>query len=82
MCMGCMTSADFVVTSGVLGAASLRVGARRLLPTAPRWARKVSDREAAAFVASLAPAAGPSTADAAAGVEEPASDDAKVPAGR
>jgi hypothetical protein len=56
MCMGCMTNADFVVTSGILGAASMRVGARRFLPRAPRWARKVSDAEAAAFVASLDPA--------------------------
>lgn len=57
MCMGCMTNADFVLTSGLLGAASMRVGARRFLPRAPRWARKVTDAEAAAFVASLAPAA-------------------------
>jgi hypothetical protein len=57
MCMGCMTNADFVLTSGMLGAASIRVGARRFLPRAPRWARKVTDAEAAAFVASLAPAA-------------------------
>jgi hypothetical protein len=56
MCMGCMTNADFVLTSGVLGAASMRVGVRRFLPRAPRWARKVSDAEAAAFVASLDPA--------------------------
>jgi hypothetical protein len=57
MCMGCMTNADFVLTSGMLGAASIRVGARRFLPRSPRWARKVTDAEAAAFVASLAPAA-------------------------
>jgi hypothetical protein len=44
------------VTSGILGAASMRVGVRRFLPRAPRWARKVTDAEAAAFVASLAPA--------------------------
>jgi hypothetical protein len=55
MCMGCMSNADFVVTSGLLGAASLRVGARQLLPRAPRWARKVSDGEAHQFVASLVP---------------------------
>lgn len=55
MCMGCMANADFAVTSGILGAASLRVGARRFLPNAPRWARKVTDREADEFVASLAP---------------------------
>ena len=55
MCMGCMANADFAVTSGLLGAASLRVGARRFLSTAPRWTRKVTDREASEFVASLAP---------------------------
>lgn len=53
MCMGCATNADFLVTSGVLGAASLRVAARRVLPTTPRWARKVTDAEAEGFVASL-----------------------------
>ena len=53
MCMGCMSNADFVVTSGILGAASLRVGARQLLPRAPRWARRVTDSEANEFVASL-----------------------------
>ena len=26
MCMGCMGNADFLVTSGIVGAASLRVG--------------------------------------------------------
>lgn len=57
MCMGCMSNADFVVTSGILGAASLRVGARQLLPRAPRWARRVTDDEASEFVASLAPCA-------------------------
>jgi hypothetical protein len=53
MCMGCMANADFVLTSGVLGAAGLRVGARQLLPRSPRWPRKVTDEETAAFVASL-----------------------------
>ena len=59
MCMGCASNADFLVTSGILGAASLRVAARRVLPTTPRWARKVTDAEAEHFVASLggAPAA-------------------------
>jgi hypothetical protein len=57
MCMGCMTNADFVLTSGIVGAASIRVGVRRLLPGAPRWTRKVSDEEAAGFLASLDPAA-------------------------
>lgn len=57
MCMGCMANADFAVTSGILGAASVRVGLRRFLPSAPRWARKVTDREADDFVASLAPRA-------------------------
>jgi hypothetical protein len=55
MCMGCMTSADFVLTSGIIGAASVRVGARQLLPRAPRWTRKVTDEEAQDFMASLAP---------------------------
>lgn len=58
MCMGCMSNADFVVTSGILGAASIRIGARQLLPRAPRWARKVTDEEAADFLASLRPAGG------------------------
>jgi hypothetical protein len=58
MCMGCMANADFAVTSGLLGAASLRVGVRRFLPKAPRWSRKVTDREASEFVASLAPRTG------------------------
>jgi len=53
-----MSNADFVVTSGILGAASLRVGARQLLPRAPRWTRRVSDDEASEFVASLAPSSG------------------------
>jgi len=60
--MGCMANADFVVTSGILGVASARVGFRRYLPRVPRWARKVTDDEAREFVASLgrpqAPAAG------------------------
>jgi hypothetical protein len=60
MCMGCMSNADFLVTGGVLGAASVRVGLRRLLPVPPAFARKVTDEEATAFIASLAP---PSRAD-------------------
>lgn len=55
MCMGCMANADFVVTGGILGAASVRVGARRLLPRAPRWTRKVTDDEARASLASIEP---------------------------
>jgi hypothetical protein len=51
-----MANADFVLTSGVLGAASLRVGVRQLLPRGPRWKGKVTDEEAAAFVASHSPA--------------------------
>lgn len=54
MCMGCASNADFLVTSGILGGASLRVAARRFLPVTPRWARKVTDEEADAFVAELA----------------------------
>jgi len=53
MCTGCMANADFVLTGGILGAASLRVGARQLLPRSPRRTRKVTDEEAASFVASL-----------------------------
>lgn len=55
MCMGCMSTADFVVTGGVLGAASLRVSARRLMSSPGRWAAKVSDEEAAEFLQSLEP---------------------------
>lgn len=62
MCMGCMTNADFVLTSGLLGAAGVRVGARQLFHGANRWTRKVTDEEALAFVDSLAPAA-PSRAE-------------------
>lgn len=58
MCMGCMNTADFVVTGGILGAASVRVGARRLLSAPGRWASKVTDTEAADFVASLEPHTG------------------------
>lgn len=57
MCTGCIANADFVLTSGILGAASLRVGARQLLPRAPRWSCKVTDEEVASFLASLRPAA-------------------------
>jgi hypothetical protein len=78
MCMGCASNADFLVTSGVLGAASLRVAARRVLPTTPRWARRVSDEEAAGFVSSLQP-----TADVAAPATAPADpDDTRVLADR
>lgn len=56
MCTGCIANADFVLTSGILGAASLRIGARQLLPRAP-WSRKVTDEEVASFIASLGPAA-------------------------
>ena len=55
MCVSCVTSADAAITGGILGVASLRVGLRQLLPNPPRWARRVSDDEARAFVASLAP---------------------------
>ncbi|MGK2948738.1 MAG: hypothetical protein ACSLFP_09200 [Acidimicrobiales bacterium] len=53
MCMGCASNADFIVTSGILGGASLRVAARRFLPVTPQWARKVTDEEANAFVAEV-----------------------------
>lgn len=53
MCAGCMGTADFLFTSGVLGAASLKVAGRRLLPGNPRRDRKVTDAEADEFVARL-----------------------------
>lgn len=56
MCMGCMANGDFLLTSGILGAASVRVGLRRYLPGLPTWPRKVTDAETSEFVASLAPA--------------------------
>lgn len=52
-----MNNADFLLTSGIVGAASARVGLRRFLPRAPRWTRKVTDEEAQGFMASLAPRA-------------------------
>lgn len=52
MCAGCMNNADMLLTSGIIGAASIRVGARRFLPTR-RWTRPVTDGEAADFVASI-----------------------------
>jgi hypothetical protein len=48
-----MANADFVLTSGILGAASMRVGARRFLPGGFQRPGKVTDDEA--FVDSLAP---------------------------
>jgi hypothetical protein len=75
-----MANADFVLTSGVLGAASLRVGARQLLPRAPRWTLKVSDDEAASFVASLSPAPHePRRADAAPANEPAGSSERRTP---
>jgi hypothetical protein len=59
VCVSCVTSADAAITGGILGVASLRVGLRQLLPNPPRWARRVSDDEARAFVASLAPGDAP-----------------------
>ena len=56
MCMGCMSNVDFLVTGGALSVASVRIGLRRLLPVTPAFARKVSDQEAQAFMASLGPA--------------------------
>ena len=58
MCMGCMSHADFLVTSGALSVSGLRIGLRALLPVTPAFARKVTEDEAAAFVASLAPSPG------------------------
>ena len=72
-----MTSADAALTGGILGVASLRVGVRRLLPNPPRWAHRVSDEEAHAFVASLAPADGSTGRQ---DVTPPAVDAARTPA--
>lgn len=52
MCAGCMGTADFLLTSGVLGAASLKVAGRRLLPGRPGRG-KVTDAEADAFITRL-----------------------------
>jgi hypothetical protein len=51
MCTGCMGTADFLFTGGVLSAASLKVAGHRLLPgLKDRDRRKVTDAEAEAFV--------------------------------
>ena len=50
MCAGCMTSAEFVLTSGALSVGAVRLGLRSLRP---RSQTLVSDEEAAAFVARL-----------------------------
>lgn len=50
MCAGCMGTADFLLTGGMLGAASLKVAGRRLVP-GWRGRGKVTDAEAEAFVA-------------------------------
>lgn len=57
MCMGCMANADFALTSGILGAASVRVGLRRYLPGQLLRRRRVTDQEVCDFVASLEPIA-------------------------
>jgi hypothetical protein len=54
MCVGCMNSAEFVVASGAVTLGGLRLGLRALLPETPAFLRKVSDDEAAAFLASYA----------------------------
>ncbi len=59
MCMGCMGNADFLLTGGIVGAASVRVAARSLLPTFVRAPRKVSAEEVSEFLAGLQPAARP-----------------------
>jgi|GEM_PF-6311673 len=54
MCAGCMGTADFLLTGGVLGAASLKVAGRRLLPGGrDRGRGKVTDAEAEAFITRL-----------------------------
>jgi len=50
-----MANADFALTSGILGAASVRVGLRRYLPGPLLRRRKVSEQEVCDFVASLQP---------------------------
>jgi hypothetical protein len=59
MCMGCMANADFMLTSGIVGAASLRVAARSALPGVIRRPRKVTDAEVSEFLAGLHPVAPP-----------------------
>lgn len=49
-----MNSAEFVVASGAVTLGGIRLGLRALLPETPRFLRKVSDDEAAAFLASYA----------------------------
>lgn len=49
-----MSSAEFVVASGAVTLGGIRLGLRALLPETPRFLRKVSDEEAAAFLASYA----------------------------
>lgn len=54
MCAGCMGTADFLLTGGVLGAASLKVAGRRLVPGwRDRGRGKVTDAEADAFITRL-----------------------------
>jgi hypothetical protein len=49
-----MGTADFLLTGGVLGAASLKVAGRRLLPGGrDRGRGKVTDAEAEAFITRL-----------------------------
>lgn len=49
-----MNNAEFVVASGAMTVAGLRLGLRSLLPDPPAFLRKVSDDEAAAFLAAYA----------------------------
>ena len=79
MCMGCMGNADFLLTGGILGAASLRVTARRFL-SAPgrRHAHKVTDAEVEAFIGSLAPG-DPAAEPGASATSDEAGPDASAP---
>lgn len=52
--MSCLASADMAVTGGILGAASLRVGLRRYLPTLPFRRRKAVPAEACTPAPALA----------------------------
>lgn len=52
MCMQCMANGDFLLTSGILGAASVRVGLRRFLPELRKPAT-ATDEDARRLVAPL-----------------------------
>jgi hypothetical protein len=53
-----MSNVDFLATSGALGVGSVRLGLRAMLPVTPRFLRKVSDDEVAAFLVAIGSTAG------------------------